>query len=49
MPFGLKNVGATFTSLITKVLALWFDENIEAYVDDIVVKSHKKGTHPSDL
>lgn len=39
MPFGHKNVGATFTQLITKVLVKQLGCNIEVYVDDIVVKS----------
>nr|CCI55431.1 PH01B031C15.14 [Phyllostachys edulis] len=38
MPFGLKNMGATFTWLITKVLAKQLDHHVEAYVDDIMVK-----------
>ena len=49
MPFGLKNAGATFARLICKVLANQLGRNVEAYVDDIVVKSKKSFTHGKDL
>ena len=49
MPFGLKNAGATFTRLITKVLAGQLGRNVEAYVDDILVKSKLAGSHMGDL
>ena len=49
MPFGLKNAGATFTRLITKVLAGQLGRNVEAYVDDIVIKSKLAGAHTGDL
>ena len=49
MPFGLKNAGATFTRLISKVLAEQLGRNVEAYVDDIVVKSEGAGDHSKDL
>ena len=49
MPFGLRNAGATFARLIYKVLANQIGRNIEAYVDDIVVKSLKASDHPADL
>ena len=49
MPFGLKNTGATFTRLITKVLAEQLGRNVEAYVGDIVVKSKLACTHAKDL
>jgi ribonuclease HI len=49
MPFGLKNVGATFARLIGKVLAKQLGRNVEAYVDDIVVKSKQAFTHGKDL
>ena len=38
MPFGLKNVGATFMRMIQKCLLTQISRNVEAYMDDIVVK-----------
>nr|ABA96696.1 retrotransposon protein, putative, Ty3-gypsy subclass [Oryza sativa Japonica Group] len=49
MPFGLRNAGATFARLVYKVLYKHLGRNVEAYVDDIVVKSHKAFDHASDL
>ncbi|XP_071718719.1 uncharacterized protein [Rutidosis leptorrhynchoides] len=40
MPFGLKNTGATYQRVIDKVFKNQIGRNVEAYVDDIVVKSH---------
>nr|GEY38268.1 reverse transcriptase domain-containing protein [Tanacetum cinerariifolium] len=40
MPFGLKNAGATYQRLINKVFESQMGQNIEVYVDDLVVKSH---------
>ncbi|GKB39276.1 reverse transcriptase domain-containing protein [Tanacetum coccineum] len=39
MPFGLKNARATYQRLIDKVFSNQIGQNIEAYVDDIVIKS----------
>ena len=41
MPFGLKNAGATFMHMIQKCLQEQISRNVEAYMDDIVVKSRK--------
>ena len=49
MPFGLKNAGATFTRLISRVLAGQHGRNVEAYFDDIVVKSGLADEHTKDL
>nr|AAT76317.1 putative retroelement polyprotein [Oryza sativa Japonica Group] len=49
MPFGLRNAGATFARLVYKVLFKQLGRNVEAYVDDIVVKSRKAFDHASDL
>lgn len=49
MPFGLKNVGATFSCLISKVLAGQLGRNVEAYVDDIVIKRKLADEHTKDL
>ncbi|GKC10583.1 reverse transcriptase domain-containing protein [Tanacetum coccineum] len=39
MPFGLKNVGATYQRLVDKVFKDQIGRNLEAYVDDMVIKS----------
>ena len=41
MPFGLKNARATFMRMIQKCLLTQISRNVEAYMDDIVVKSQK--------
>ncbi|XP_071739889.1 uncharacterized protein [Rutidosis leptorrhynchoides] len=40
MPFGLKNAGATYQRVIDKAFKDQICRNVEAYVDDIVIKSH---------
>jgi ribonuclease HI len=49
MPFGLKNAGATYQRLVNKIFAHLIGKNIEAYVDDMVVKSKQVGGHIADL
>ncbi|XP_010269798.1 PREDICTED: uncharacterized protein LOC104606351 [Nelumbo nucifera] len=49
MPFGLKNAGATYQCLVNKVFKNQMGRNVEAYVDDIVVKSQKAKAHTLDL
>ena len=49
MPFGLKNAGATFQRLMQKTFNPQIGRNLEAYVDDLVVKSINAGDHLSDL
>jgi len=39
MPFGLKNVGATYQCLMDWILKEMIGRNVKAYVDDMVVKS----------
>ena len=41
MPFGLKNAGATYQRCMTKCFGDLIEWTIEAYVDDIVVKSKR--------
>jgi len=49
MPFGLKNAGATYQRLMDKVLAPMLRRNVQTYVDDMVVTSHKRGQHAVNL
>jgi hypothetical protein len=49
MPFGLKNAGATFQRCIRRIFRELIGCIIEAYVDDIVVKSEKTGDLVTDL
>ena len=49
MPFGLKNVGATYQRMITKMFELQLGKNIEIYIDDMVVKSKTESKHFNDL
>ena len=49
MPFGLKNTGATFMRMIQKCLLTQISQNVEAYVDDTVVKSRKGSDLLTDL
>ncbi|GJT12409.1 reverse transcriptase domain-containing protein [Tanacetum coccineum] len=39
MSFGLKNAGATYQRLVDKVFSHQIGRNLEAYVDDMVIKS----------
>nr|GEY47801.1 reverse transcriptase domain-containing protein [Tanacetum cinerariifolium] len=49
MPFGLKNVGATYQRLMDKVFESQIGRNIEVYVDDLVVKSYTKTEMMRDI
>ena len=49
MPFGLKNVGATYQRLVDKIFKGMIGRSVEVYVDDIVVKSDSCGQHIKDL
>ena len=46
MPFGLKNTGATHQRLVNRML---IGQNVELYVDDMLVKSKAKEEHLDDL
>ncbi|CAL1396745.1 unnamed protein product [Linum trigynum] len=49
MPFGLKNAGATYQRMIDTVFAQQRGRNIEAYVDDLIVKTKAGKSHLDDL
>nr|GEX69499.1 reverse transcriptase domain-containing protein [Tanacetum cinerariifolium] len=40
MPFSLKNASATYQRLVDKAFDSQIGQNIEVYIDDLVVKSH---------
>lgn len=39
MSFELKNAGATYQRLVTKVLKDLIEKNMEVYIDDMFIKS----------
>ena len=49
MPFGLKNVGATYQRLVNHMFHPQIRRNIEVYVDDMLVKSLDERKHLDDL
>ena len=49
MPFGLKNVGATYQRLVNRMFSHQIGRNVEVYVDDMVVKSKDEANHLVDL
>ncbi|XP_031107639.1 uncharacterized protein LOC116012276 [Ipomoea triloba] len=49
MPFGLKNAGATYTRMVAKLFGKVLGRNMEAYVDDMIVKSRRGASHVKDL
>ncbi|KAJ4818482.1 Pol-polyprotein [Rhynchospora pubera] len=49
MPFGLKNAGAEYQQMVNKVFKAELGEIIEAYIDDMVVKSCTGEEHVQHL
>nr|GEY56774.1 reverse transcriptase domain-containing protein [Tanacetum cinerariifolium] len=49
MPFDLKNAGATYQQLVDKAFDSQIGQNIEVYVDDLVVKSHTEAEMLRDI
>ena len=45
MPFGLKNVGATYQRMVTALLHDMMHNEVEVYVDDMIVKFKDRGGH----
>lgn len=49
MPFGLKNVGATYQKLVNEIFKNQIGRNVKVYVDDMLMKSLIAEQHLSDL
>ena len=49
MSFGLKNVGATYKRLMTKIFKPLIGRTVEVYIDDIVVKNETQAEHVQHL
>ena len=49
MPFGLRNVGATYQRLVNHMFRPQIGRNVEVYVDDMLVKSLGEQKHLDDL
>ena len=45
MPFGLKNVGATYPRLVTKMFRPLLGNTTEVYIDDMLIKSKQRPDH----
>jgi hypothetical protein len=49
MSFGLKNAGATYQRAIQLCLADQLHRNVEAYVDDVIIKTRSHNEFITDL
>jgi hypothetical protein len=49
MPFGLRNAGATYKRCMNHVFGEHIGRTVEAYIDDIVVKTRKASDLLYDL
>jgi hypothetical protein len=49
MPFGLRNAGATYQQCLQHVFGNHIGRTVEAYVDDLVVKTRKADDLVNDL
>ena len=49
MPFGFKIAGSTYQRMITRMFEPQLGKSIEAYIDDMVVKSKVAFEHVRDL
>ena len=49
MPFGLKNVRATYQRLVNKMFSKQIGRNMKVYVDDMLVKSKEELAHLDNL
>ena len=49
MPFGLKNAGVTYQRMAMGLLHDMMHNEVEVYVDDMIVKSKDRGSHTINL
>ena len=49
MSFGLKNVGATYQRMVTKIFRPLIGKSVEVYIDDMLVKSKELPDHTMHL
>ena len=49
MPFGLKNDGATYQRLVTKMFRPLLGKAMEVYINDMLVKSKERPDHAEHL
>ena len=49
MPFGLKNAGATYQRMMTRMFWDKIGHMVEVYINDMMVKSKQEGRHIEDL
>jgi hypothetical protein len=49
MPFGLKNIGATYQRMMQNCLGSQIGCNIQVYIDDVVITTRKEESLISDL
>ena len=49
MPFGLKNARFTYQRIVTRIFETQIGRNMEAYIDDMVVKSKRVEKHLANL
>ena len=49
MPFRLKNVGATYQRLVTKMFRPLLGKTMEVYIDDMLIKSKERSDHATHL
>lgn len=49
MPFGFKNARSTYQRMVTRMFEDKLGKNVEAYINDMVVKSKRVSEHVTDL
>ena len=49
MPFGLKNDGATYQRLVTKMFQPLLRKTMEVYMDDMLINSKEQPDHTMHL
>ena len=49
MPFRLKKAGATYQRLVNRMFIQRIGQNVEVYIDDMLVKSKKEDRHLYNL